>query len=550
MHWQRRMEAWRYPPRDPIITPLITSLVFGGGLTGFGAAAGTALTIGGLSAGTVITGAVLAGSFAIAAINKPKLGQGVGDAGGINAPEARGNVQQSAPIERWIYGRVRAGGAVFMIDDSKPPYLYLGLMLSGRQINAIRGLHISTNDIALSSFGFDQAVTPLPVDGQVYVKSGTSRLSMSFGAGLPTQAIDSILHADFPDLDVSFRQQGIARAVFKFTYGNDATDFQAMWGTGVSIPSPLMDIEGTPIYDPRDPSQFYPTDWRDADEVAAAKATWKYRRDGKDVGRTASLVQADWLGHPQGVNYPAGRIRWDEIAKAADWDEQPVANKDGSSRPRSTIDGIVTMDQSPRTVMEAMLTANQGFVVHDRGRGWVQPLMPRTPVLTIDDNMLMGGFDFQKNRAKTDLVNEVTARFSSSDREYQDTDAPTLTREDLIEADGEKITKNIRLPFHSDYRAVAQTEKQFLETSRLPRSLTCNIRVKAIGDDLAAGACVRVDSRIYTKMNGLYDVVSTGFLDDFSGLPISLKECDPNIPIDWNPAVDEPDFTLPPLDVS
>ncbi len=53
--------------------------------------------------------------------------------------------------------------------------------------------------------------------------------------------------------------------------------------------------------------------------------------------------------------------------------------------------------------------------------------------MTIDDDMLLGGFEFQANRAKTDLINEVTARFSSSDREYQDTDAPTLTREDLIE---------------------------------------------------------------------------------------------------------------------
>jgi hypothetical protein len=550
MHRYWGNSRWHDVPRDPIITPILTSLLFSGGVTGLGAAAGTALTIGGISAGTILTGAILVGSFAIQAINKPKLGSGVGDAAGINSPEARGNVQQSAPIERWIYGRVRAGGAVFIVDDSKPPYLYLGLMLSGRQINAIRGLHISTNDIALSSFAFNQEVLPLPVDGQVYVKSGVNRLSMSFGAGLPDQAIDPILHADFPSLATSFQQRGIARAVFKFKYGDDATDFQAMWGQGVSIPSPTMDMEGAPIYDPRDPTQFYPSDWRDAAEVAAAMATWKYRRGNVEVGRTASLVQADWLGHPQGVNYPAGRIRWDEIAKAADFDEQPVANKDGTSRPRSTIDGIVTMDQSPRTVMESMLTANQGFVVQDRGRGWVQPLMPRTPVMTIDDDMLLGGFDFQANRAKSDLVNEVTARFSSSDREYQDTDAPTLTREDLIESDGETLTKNIRLPFHSDYRAVAQTEKQYLETSRLPRSLTCNIKIKAIVDDISAGACVQVWSNLYAKMNGLYDVVSIGFLDDFSGLTISLKECDPNIPIDWNPAVDEPDFTLPPLTVS
>jgi hypothetical protein len=508
------------------------------------------LTIGGIGIGTVVTGLVIGASYAIQAINAPKQGSGIGSAAGINSPETRGNIQQSAPIERWVYGRVRAGGAVFFVDDSKPPYLYLGLLLSGRQISGIRGLHISTNDIQLSSFAFDTQIFPLPVDGQIYQKAGVNRLSMSFGAGTPGQLIDPILDADFPNLDSSFRQRGIARAVFKFKFGDDAADFEKMWGQGVSVPSPLIDIDGAPIYDPRDPTQFYPSDWRDEAEVAAAMATWKYRVNGKEVGRTASLVQADWLGHPSGVNYPVDRIRWDEIARSADFDEEPVANKDGTSRPRSTIDGVVTLDQSPRTVMESMLTTNQGFLVQDRGRGWVQPSMPRTPVLTIDDDMLLGGFEFQDNRAKSDLINEVTARFSAADREYQDTDAPTLTRDDLIESDGEVLSKTIRLPFHSDHRAVQFTEKQYLETSRLRRSFTGPIKVKAIVDGLKAGACVRIWSKIYTEMNALYDVVSTGFLDDFSGLPLSLRECGPNIPINWNPATDEQDFTLPALVVS
>lgn len=530
------------PVPQEIISTVIALASWAGGFGG--------LTLGGIGIGTIATGLVIGASYAIQAINAPKQGSGIGAAAGINSPETRGNIQQSAPIERWIYGRVRAGGAVFFVDDSKPPYLYLGLLLSGRQISGIRGLHISTNDIALSSFAFDTEVFPLPVDGQIYQKAGVNRLSMAFGAGTPGQLLDPILDADFPNLDSSFRQRGIARAVFKFKFGDDAADFEKMWGQGVSVPSPLIDIDGAPIYDPRDPTQFYPTDWRDEAEVAAAMATWKYRVNGKEVGRTSSLVQADWLGHPMGVNYPADRIRWDEIARSADFDEEPVANKDGTSRPRGTIDGVVTLDQSPRTVMESMLTTNQGFVVQDRGRGWVQPSMPRTPVLTIDDSMLLGGFDFQANRAKTDLINEVTGRFSSSDREYQDTDAPTLTRDDLIEEDGEILSKTIRLPFTSDHRAVQQIEKQYLETSRLRRSFTGPIKVKAIVDGLKAGACVRIWSKIYTEMNAFYDVVGTGFLDDFSGLPLSLRECDPNIPIDWDPATDEQDFTLPDLVVS
>lgn len=514
----------------------------------------TGLTVFGVGIGTVGLGIAVAASYALQAINAPKIGaggSGVGPvAAAINSPESRGNIQQSDPIKRWIYGKVRTGGSVCILDDSKPPYLYLGLMFSGRPISGIRGVHISVNDIALSSSAFDQIVTPVAVDGQIYTKAGVNRLLMAFGNGDPDQAIDPILSAAFPNLDASFRQRGIARGVFRFTYGDDADDFEAMWGTGVSVPSPLVDIDGTPVYDPRDPTQRYPTDWRDVEDVAEAMATWKFTRNGVDVGRTSSLVQADWLGHPSGVNYPPDRIRWDEIAKGADFDEEPVANKDGTSRPRGTIDGVITLDQSPRSVLESMLTTNQGFLVQDRGRGWVQPSMPRTPVLTIDDDMLLGGFEFQANRAKTDLVNEVTAKFPSSEREYQDTDAPTYTREDLIEQDGEVLTRNIRLPFTSDHRAAQQITKQYLDTARLARSFSGPIKVKAIVDGLKAGACVRIDTSLYERMNGLYDVVSTGFLDDFSGLPIALRECDPNIPINWNASLDEQDFTLPALNVS
>lgn len=507
------------------------------------------LTIAGLSLGTVLTGIAVGASYALQAINKPK-GSGIGAAAGINAPESRGSIQQSAPIQRWIYGRSRVGGPVFILDDSKPPYLYLGLMLSDRQVSGIRGLHISTNDIQLSSFAFDTQVFPLPIDGQIYNKAGVNRLSMAFGDGDPNQSIDPILSADFPNLDSSFRQRGIARVVFKFKFGDDAADFEKMWGQGVSIPNPLIDVEGAPLFDIRDPTQFYPSDWRDAAEVEAAMATWKYRRNGKEVGRSASLVQGDWLGHPSGVAYPAGRIRWDEIGRSAEFDEEPIVNKDGTVRPRGTIDGVVTLDQNPRDVMEAMLTTNQGFVVQNRGRGWVQPSRPRTPVLTIDDDMLLGGYDFSKDREKNERVNIVQGRFSAADREYQDTDAPTYSRPDLISSDGEKLSKVIRLPFTSDHRAVQQIEKQYLETSRLPRTLTCTVKLRALVDDLEAGVCVQVWSRIYPQMNALYDVNSIGFLDDFSGLALVLKQCDPNIPIAWNAQTDEQDFTLPLLNVS
>lgn len=530
---------WHDVPEDPFT---IGAGILG--LLGAGAAASTPIilgaTLGSVVGSLAIGGVVLGANYALAAINKPKqgaIGGGIGSAATINSPEARGSVQQSSPIQRWIYGRARVGGAISFFDDSKPPYLYLQLLLSARQISGVRGLHISTNDIALSSFAFDTDLTPLPVDGQIYVKSGTSRLHMDFGAGFDDQEISPILAADFTNLDTSFRQQGIARATFRFAFGDTADEFEEMWGQGVSVPNPLIDVDGMPLYDPRDPSQRYPLDWRDAEDVADAMATWKYTYNGREVGRTAALAQADWLGHPDGVNYPPGRIRWDEIAKAAEFDENR----------QHYIDGVVTLDQSPRTTLEAMLTANRGFVVQDRGRGWVVSSQPRDPVLTIDDDMLMGGFEFQADRAKVDLVNQETSRFSSAEREYQDVDGPVITRDDLVEADGELIPRNVRLPFTSDSDMVQILSNQYIDEARLPRSITGQIKLRAIGDDIGPGVIARVDTRLYTQMNGLYSVERADPLDDFSGLSVALKEYDPTISVRTYPL--QP-FELPDLDVS
>jgi len=522
-------------PQDPFtIGATILGFVGAGGLASTPLILG--LTLGGAIGSIALGGLALGANYALAAINKPK-GGGIGDAATINSPEARGSVQQSSPIKRWIYGRSRVGGAVSFFDDSKPPYLYLQLLLSDRRVSGVRGLHISTNDIMLSSFAFDTILTPLPVEGQIYVKSGVSRLHMDFGAGLDDQGISPLLASDFPNLESSFRQRCIARANFRFDFGDSAEEFEAMWGQGVSVPNPLIDVDGMPLYDPRDPSQRYPLDWRDAEDVADAMSSWKYIHNGREVGRTAALAQADWLGHPDGVNYPPGRIRWDEIGRAAEFDEERGHQ----------IDGMVTLDQSPRTALEAMLTANRGFCVQDRGFGWIGSSQPREPVTTIDDDMLLGGFEFQCDRAKADLVNQEASRFSAADREYQDVDGPVVTRDDLIEEDDELIPRTLRLPFTSDSDMVQILSNQYIDEARLKKSLNCNIKIKAIGDAIGAGRAVRVDSRLYPQMNGRYAVETMGFLDDFSGLSLGLREYDPTIAVRNYPL--QP-FELPDLDVS
>lgn len=484
--------------------------------------------------GYVAVGGLLVGAqYAINKLAARTPGPGGGGFGlGINAPDVHGNIQQSAPPQRILYGKSRIGGAVFFLNTDTPPFCYLGLLLSARRINRVVGLHIGTNDIVFPSIPANNTIgQPVPIAGQIYI-SGTSRLFYCFRDGRDTQTIDALLQANFGALDTNFRQQGIATATFKFSYGASQSEFQQMWGNNVAIPNPLMDVEGALVYDPRDATQNIDDD-----------TTWKYSNN-------AALVQADWLHQPYGINLRTDQLRLDEIADAANFDDQLVGNADGTFSKRHTIDGVVQFDQSPRTVMEAMLTANRGFVVQSKGKGWVSSSQSRTPVLTIDDAILMAGFEFRDDKALADTVNVVRSRFSSSDREYQDIDGPVLTDAAAIAADNEELDVTIKLPFTSDYRAVERLAKQYKEEARLPRALTCTVKLRALG--LEIGDCVRVYTRIaaFQRMNGFYSVQQLGFLDDFSGMNLSLTEYDPTIADNWVASVDETPFTLPNVGVA
>jgi hypothetical protein len=453
----------------------------------------------------------------------------------VNAPDVRSSVRQSAPAQRIVYGRTRVGGAVFFLDTDSPPWLYLGLLLSSRKISAVRGLQIAGNNITFltTSVANNTILTPFPTPGQVYVLGGVSRLFCCFRDGSPTQTIDALIDADFTALSGEFRQRSIATATFKFKYGNDRTDFENMWGQ-VGIPAPAVEVDGAPVYDPRDATQNV------NDET-----TWKFSRN-------AALIQADWMRQPYGVNFPVDRIDYDKVAASANFDDEVIVNADGSAMKRHTIDGVVQLNQKPREVMEAMLTANRGFLVQSSGRGWVQSSQPRSPILTITDGLMVGGFEFRDDKAKRDTFNKVTSRFPSTDREHQDIDGPILERNDLITEDEEVLEGTVRIPFTSDHRAVQRLQKQYLEESRLPRALSCRVKLTAMTETTIpqVGECVLVDSVLFPRMNCEYTIEEIGYTEDFSSISLALTEYDDMIPIDWNAPTDEQSFTLPFVNLS
>lgn len=536
--------AWQDAPREPI-TIAISLFAYDAAfaVTASFAAAQFAASI---AIPLVVTASLTGIQYALGKTKSQAGGIGFDGPSAINSPEARGSVRQSTAAQRKIYGRMLVGGAWGFYDDATPPYQYLQLWLARGRISAIRGLVINKNSIPLASTAWNTIVEPVAVDGQDYV----GNLKCCFRQGTTTQAKDALLDLYFPasgsefvfdstgrnvvNLPSTYKQLGVATASFRANFGADRAAFEALWGQ-VPYINPLIEVDGAPVYDPRDPTQ-------DRDD----EDTWKFTYDGRDVGRTAALIQADWMRQPYGGRQSSDKIRWDEVAEAANFDESIVHDRDGSPRSRHLIDGLVQLNENPRYVTEAMLTANRAFIVQSRGRiGWV-PSAPLDPIVTLTEKDLLGGLEFWMGTPKKDTFNRIRTRFTPPEKEFKEDDGPVLDRTDLrADEDGDELLETtVRTPFTADQRAVQWLAQQFLDESRLPKSLDIPaVRARPKFLKCKVGNVIRVQLRRYPDVNGIYQIRSDGFSGNFETLSWSLRQYDKTIASDDRSA-DQQDFQV------
>ncbi len=511
---------------EPISGIIGLTALIEGAIGGSSIAIGAGVITAGQIGGALFSAALAVGLSFASSLLAPKAS---GLSSGVNTPDVRYSTRQAIPPKRVVFGAAQIGGALFF-EQVKTPYLYHGLLLNHGEISGVEKLWIGTNQVGLSDIVEGRALVPANVpNGPNY----QGRLVCSFRFGADGQAIDPLLAADFLNLSAEFRQRGIATAVFRYHYGANYNEFTALWGQ-VQRPNAYMLVRGVKVFDPRDPTQ----DLSDP-------ATWKFTNN-------ASLVLAYYLTQPWGGRIDAARIDWDKVKASADWDDGLVGVKAGGFVKRYTIDGVVTLNQSPAQIVPALLSANRGRLHQSGGKVWVASAYPKTPIATVYDAILAGGIEFRNSKPKRDLLNRLKVRFIAEDREYQLADGPLLDRADLQTADGEILEGTLELPFTLDHRRAQRIQKAFLEESRLGKTITARVDVIFLAQcaDDPIGNAVRVASDLFPAANGIYRVESWGFADGFATVELALTEYDATIETDWDCSVDEQDFTLAPLDVS
>ncbi len=319
------------------------------------------VTVGGttlLTVGNVVTAAAIAGLTAASnyfaqqeeARRRAGLGAALGSTG--IGPQASGAGQPSRStiaMMPYAIGETAVAGVVFFEDDSRPPFYYLGLVLSAEQIDAVTGVEINGERVNWNAAG-DVTTAPFAVGTRSLV-----RLSIRLGAR--DQAADPLLLADFPALGSEFRQRGRATIVLRCDYGIDDAEHRRVWEGGVKV---RVFVRGIRCHDPASPASR-------VDDPA----TWTWTD-------SPSRLAAHFARHPDFGRLPAARVDDRLIAQAAAVDGEGVNDGAGIVR-RWRAGGVVDTSAGALGVLRDLMAANRGRIVNSSCRlgvvagAWAEP---------------------------------------------------------------------------------------------------------------------------------------------------------------------------------
>lgn len=479
------------------------------GLTGTAATVGTIVVSAGISIGIGAAAQALLAPDVDTQAQKyepPQKGRSV-----VSDDGRKVTSKQPVPMRRMIVGRALVSGPLFFLEV-KNPYLYLGIILGDGPIEAVEYAQINGSAVYFTE-DFSAGFAPFRSGNLVH-------LYASFRTGTADQEIDPILAADFPTLPSTFRQRGVATAVFKCYWGFNREHHEALWGT--SGINPLCLVRGSKVYDPRDLNQS-----------PSNSSTWAFTDN-------AALIQAHWL--TQRWQYPVanGEIDWNSVKRAADICDETVATRTGTER-RYVAGGVISADDGHFDTARTLLTANSGRMYYRQGKIALESGAPKTSVFTITDRDIISGVSHRHSASVTQAVNRVRTLFTATDREWEKANGPIIENASYQSMDGRVNEQTIDLAFTNSSSATQRIGRRFLETQRAGRELHMTLGSRA--QFLEAGDLVTVASRTLPYINGVYDLLSV--VQSPIGSEVRLMEYSPLVD-QWNPAADDLPFTISP----
>ena len=398
-------------------------------VTAIAGAIGGVLAAGGIGAALIRIGGTLLLSYAAQALMpKPQM-----------MLQARTvTVREPVMPREIVYGRARKGGIIVFLNASgnKDQFLDLVIVLAAHSVKSIGAVYFE-GEMALNAAGEAQGRWA----GKVLVEKKLGTANQTAFAGLKAALPDKWTE--------NHRLQGCAAIRLRLTYDQDA--FPG------GIPNITVDLEGKDnIFDPRTETYAY--------------------------SENPALCLADYMAHPEfGIRAAIGAadgIDRMSLVEAANICDEVVSKVGGGSEPRYACNGLISLSEAPKVIIEGMLSAFAGRCAFSGGSWRIHAGAWRPPTVALTaDYVREGGLTLATRVSRSQNFNGVRGQFVSPENDWQPDDFPAYASDVYLAEDGgERVWRDISLPFTISASMAQRLAKIELERAR--RQMTVRLSGK------------------------------------------------------------------------
>lgn len=464
--------------------------------------------IGGLSLATIAANVVVYGALlAASALTSPKPKKPQQDAG---APPTDGQQTIRGAVEprKRHYGRVKIGGGVFWYE-SKAGKLYVGIMHGQGEIDAIEEHWLGDNQVTIDGSG--------NVLEAQYQYNGASRVKIKSVIGISSQLVNEEMRAAFPTFwTADHRLRGISHTFLTFDTVPQG-EYSKMYPQGA--PQYRQMQRGVKVFDPRDATQ-----------IQADKATWKWRDN-------PAICLLDYITSSDGARLNITRIYVHDFIEAANTCDEPVALKGGGTEKRYRLWGSYKLDEDPKDVIKRMCAVMDAQVyMRPDGKVGLQVGKWVAPTITINESSITS-FNITQGNEALSSVNEIIPMFTSPQHDYQETEGQSWRDDDDISNRGQILSQRLDLymcPSFAQARRLAKIAMH-KQNPKWVGEITTNLYgLNCIGE--------RIITVEIPELNlfGTFEIKAIRFSDDMTSAILSVSWLDQSA-YSWNAYLEEGD---------
>ena len=343
------------------------------------------------------------------------------------------NLDGTAP-QQYVYGQVRKGGTISFYEatGTNNQYLHMCLCLAGHEVDEIGDIYINDEVVTLDGSGF---VTSSPWASKIRIKKHT---------GADSQISDPDLVSETSATE-EFRGQGIAYIYVRLEYDQD------VFANG--IPNITAVVNGKQVYDPRDASTLWSSN--------------------------AALCVRDYITDVRGLSDSS--MDDTMLAASANICDEAVALAAGGTELRYSLNGVISSDNSPGSILHDMMTACAGTLFWGQGAWKLKVGYYTAPVKTFTLDDLRGSITLQTKTSMSDIFNAVQGVFNDADQDWIAADYPKLTSDTFLAEDNDIETiLDLELPMTTSSATAQRISKVSLYRGREQMTLSADFGLSAL----------------------------------------------------------------------